>query len=442
VLRLKFDKETKGHWNKKSQEMLYRKWDETLVGGMASVEGLSTEGSEQFNFMPNNTTRSFAKQSFSLLPTSLPKLSRADRLNDTTLNWISTHLHKKKVSTKPTPLPEQLFERLFTENSLKANLTFEQRQPIKPFNPSMVSAVQVETPGSSKVIEEPVNNSLPSIKSEPRRLSIGKAVKAHTKSYSNSYGLCPIASSRNFSFTLRRGEDAHPFAKKLPPDLRILNRTASDFYVLQRKNKGLQSAERSVVYPSSRSIKVTLPFELEYMEEEYMISIHRTPLHEHCSPEEGQDDQNQQQEDSIVPPSPDLAPTAKRSPHRYHPRYEKVSPSFSNLILRDKQDDMSPRKLVSIFPYKSYWLKCINHCLERDDLFDGKWDPGYYITLSIKEGAGWDGDPTDLDDLPSPRDTIEAEREALLEMEAKFRQDLQQHEQRLQNLIAKKMYKR
>ena len=46
-------------------------------------------------------------------------------------------------------------------------------------------------------------------------------------------------------------------------------------------------------------------------------------------------------------------------------------------------DRFSTRRVQSIDPYKSYWLKCIEDCLQTKDLFDSgsNLDVGFYRTV-------------------------------------------------------------
>ena len=58
--------------------------------------------------------------------------------------------------------------------------------------------------------------------------------------------------------------------------------------------------------------------------------------------------------------------------------------NMSIVMLKERQDELSVRKVTSVNPYKSYWLRCITNCLEADDCFEQQ-DPGYYIVQPFKD---------------------------------------------------------
>ena len=89
------------------------------------------------------------------------------------------------------------------------------------------------------------------------------------------------------------------------------------------------------------------------------------------------------------------------------------------VMLKERLDQLSVRKVTSVNPYKSYWLRCITSCLEADDWFEQQ-DPGYYIVQSFKDKLNQVTESDEDRFILKVELDIEAEAKRMAEFSSKF----------------------
>jgi hypothetical protein len=396
----------------------------TLIGLKdARQSSLITMADLDFNFVDNRNNRLTVNRCS--MPDvkigALDKKHSKTRLKDTDLDWIANNWHKKnmkriakhsnmsqdllemvnKKSARPmqtirqSTSEDKVSQRILdnTSQELHLNKTINESLNILDYSHQLANQLSIDAEKSEEknvYQSSVVENREVSYLMPPQQL--GKTY--NTKMYNNSYKLCPVANER-FYKKPRIGKKTatidelgfHPYAIRLPTDLKVVMHTSNDFYtpLVRKPDINTKTVSRITSSRTKRPISSSSTFEqalpilpippqaLVCLIDEHIADMD----HDHLN-ETTYIDLN----DTFTDRTP-RTDSNRKKPKNLNIRRDKME-KYASLILKDIQDVFTMRKCPSAFPYKSYWLTCINSSLKADDTMAMQ-DIGYYRVQPFKD---------------------------------------------------------
>lgn len=406
---------------------------------------------------------------------ALPKIQKS-RLKDADLDWIANNWHKKnlEMAGKKGKLSVELSKLMIHKS--RSHLTEDpSTKPKKHKSTKQKPASLIEdfskdpaaanSPHLRQVADELEESKLLEAQSmgagdaseadaKHTQQTTNSVTKLHPASYAqhrfyrfaNSNQFYPVASQRCYELPRKKSanEGFHPYAAKLPKNISIMQRTSSDFYAVDaRRGRRMTIEQKQVVDTQTAMPHPVYPISPLIILEEYYGrgTYYRNKMRDpHFQDklqlleveQEGLSITDRDNRDGLTSdPNRDNEKSNSKTPANKERRLLRIGnktkgvSAFPTVILKDKQDEFSVRKVTSIYPYKSYWLKCILTCLEPVNVFDYS-DMGYYRVQPFKEQIKLDPEQMNMGEELSDWDGFEQlmqTREAMVEFSVKVELD-------------------
>ena len=443
-LKKKYEREVMGMLRHKANEhaTFYNMFDEKIVRNKsidfgAGADRFANYGNasiEMFNLtngIPMIPKLDIQRGSFPDVFGAIPKTTKS-RLKDVDLDWISNNLHK--VGLKPIArkggISMELTKLISGKNRFNNNTSLNevadvtQKYTLQKVNDDGKGELSREllAPDHSNYknyTEENINSmiylnsphdgsDLMNMEQEEAYLEAGtnnainsSAIKYYKFTNGNQY--YPIASRRFYQMPSKKvpGEGAHPYAIKLPTSIRIMQRTSSDFYLVERRKSRIlvkdQKSNTNHEIPLHPISPMTIMKEFYGRGAYYRKKIKDMNLQEKIikisnADEDSKnkiekDEQNEFLGSGRKEGDSNDYQNSKSSRYRDKKQLKLGKSRADNepvIYIKDRLDEFSARKVTSLHPYKSYWLKCAITCLESDHVFVNP-EIGYYIVQPYKD---------------------------------------------------------
>lgn len=401
-----------------------------------------TMDSDNYNFIDGHS-----QSKIDFLPavrTSLPDLSISQpkmpkkRLKDTDLDWIGRNWHKKNAQklAQSDRVSQDVFEMLskpknqkFQARNIGLRIQFEKddedlKKKIVRLDEDVSPIQKVRRNLKEPAFDSKYHNSEGSRHEETHkqaskmltmsdfRIEPFQQVKAAKgRQFVNENRLCPVATDRNFKISNNKliegceDDGYHVYAKRLPVTLKLNLRTVNDFYtnklsesiIISKPGSRVPSRVQSSHYVPVYPVIPISPYKM-FKDEVMILSLEDTLIRVTSDLDQTAKDvttlEDIQKNTALNESSMNQGNTSlvlRNSKSKIKSLGSKLK-SVNNIsklnssvvMLKERQDEYSVRKVTSVNPYKSYWMRCVSTCLNSEDIFEA-FEAGYYMVQVFKD---------------------------------------------------------